>query len=54
MQADMSKEAIAKRKEELARRRKLAELVWNTMMNEGDAHEKEYWIKGFCIAIDYN
>jgi hypothetical protein len=45
---DMSPEAISKRKEELKIRRELAESVWNNMDNEGNEHEKEYWIKGYC------
>ena len=48
---DMSPEAIAKRRKERNKQRELAESVWNTMMNEGDEYEKEYWIKGYCVRM---
>lgn len=47
----MGKEAIEKRKIQREKDRKEAEYRWEIGDNEGDEHEKEYWIKGFMTAL---
>jgi hypothetical protein len=50
---DMTPESINKRKEQRAVERAFAEEIWETLCNEGDTHEKEYWIKGFIAGLKY-
>ena len=49
----MTPEGINKRKERIATERAFAEEIWETLCNEGDTHEKEYWIKGFITGLKY-
>ena len=49
---DMTPEAIQERKKQRTKDQELAEKVWDTMCNEGDNHEKEYWIKGFIVGLN--
>jgi hypothetical protein len=51
---DMGPEAKQERKQKRADERALAEKVWEDMTNEGDLHDKEYWIKGFMIGLNYD
>ena len=50
---DMTPEGIEKRKEQRAVERAFAEEIWETLCNEGDTIEKEYWIKGFILGLKY-
>jgi hypothetical protein len=50
--ADLSPEAVEKRKDVLSKVQKLGEEVWDSMDNEGDENEKHYWISGFIVGFN--
>jgi len=47
---DMTPDAVSERKIKMTKLQELAEKVWDEMCNEGNIHEKEYWIKGFIVG----
>lgn len=49
---DMTPETIQKRKDVLSKVEKLAEEVWESMDNEGDENEKQYWFRGFIVGFN--
>jgi hypothetical protein len=49
---DMTPETIQKRKDVLSKVEKLAEEVWESMDNEGDENEKQYWVCGFIVGFN--
>ena len=49
---DMTPKTIQKRKEVLSKVEKLAEEVWESMDNEGDENEKQYWVLGFIVGFN--
>ena len=51
---DMTPEGVQERKKQRTKDRELAERVWDTMCNEGDNTDKEYWIKGFVIGLNFD
>jgi len=50
---DLTPEAIKERKTKRKEERKLAEKVWEEMGNDGDTNDKNYWMAGFVIGLNY-
>jgi len=51
MTADMSEEAITKRKLQRHKEKLQAEQAWENMNNEGTLSEREYWMHGYRCGM---
>jgi hypothetical protein len=54
MTADMSEEAIIKRKLQRKNEQLIAEQAWENMNNGGTSSEREYWMHGYRCGMNSN